>query len=556
MSADAIRVNAHALALVLKAAEPRAPLVDYHAALGPLLVKGHPQIAETRAFLGDLTECRRNLLSALRTTDSDAKAVDASLAAYLSKLQHLIRPLEGHGTQSPEPGPPWADAGVAAAVSVEWRHALNEGAGAEARMARADAAQPRGDVRFEMASVLLSVAMWKASKAAAVVCGVATGADNSLVAQAHQLYREAAGVVQHLSDKHVEGLGAQKAGDLDENILAGLYKFMLAEAESLTVLRAIEKGNVSSLIAGLALDVSQLYAQAFESVQRAVAPTVQALQDSAPHRRAHSRTSSQDMGVKGWTGYCRKFGSYLRYKAACFKSCMLAYHALDRMQATQGGDAVRLSQEADQILRTAAILGREYDGLPPNASDYQRQTFAFHLSDRVTKIEAQCQKDNVSVYMQKVPDTLPELPEAKQLVSAIDYSLPPPEPSIDYSLFSCFDLTQSSEHVVDVVEEGKPVVEKQEGAWWRWLLAAFAIPFLVVASVLGMLVWIILLPVKLFCCPLGFAAQLMWDITEWVIKAPARVALWASGKPWKPEKRDVRNLESTRSLTMGQIPSS
>ena len=50
----------------------------------------------------------------------------------------------------------------------------------------------------------------------------------------------------------------------------------------------------------------------------------------------------------------------------------------------------------------------------------------------------------------------------------------------------------------------------------------------------GAVVWVLLLPLKCFCCPLGCAVQLLWNVVEWLLKAPLRAMLWASGKPWKP----------------------
>lgn len=75
-----------------------------------------------------------------------------------------------------------------------------------------------------------------------------------------------------------------------------------------------------------------------------------------------------------------------------------------------------------------------------------------------------------------------------------------------------------------------------KATWWRWLLVAIALPLLVVVSLVGVLVWLVLLPVKILCCPLGCAAQVLADVVEWVVKAPLRGLLWASGKPWQPAK--------------------
>ena len=74
------------------------------------------------------------------------------------------------------------------------------------------------------------------------------------------------------------------------------------------------------------------------------------------------------------------------------------------------------------------------------------------------------------------------------------------------------------------------------GAWWQWLLVIVAMPVLAVISLVGAIVWLLLLPLKCCCCPLGCAAQLVWSAVEWLLKAPFRALLWASGKPWKPQR--------------------
>ena len=88
-------------------------------------------------------------------------------------------------------------------------------------------------------------------------------------------------------------------------------------------------------------------------------------------------------------------------------------------------------------------------------------------------------------------------------------------------------------------------------ACWRWLLVIVALPLLAIISVVGIVVWIVLLPLKCFCCPIGMVAQLIWDVFEWLIKAPLRGLLWASGKPWKPmqaSKFEKQHSQKTTSL--------
>ena len=48
---------------------------------------------------------------------------------------------------------------------------------------------------------------------------------------------------------------------------------------------------------------------------------------------------------------------------------------------------------------------------------------------------------------------------------------------------------------------------------------------------MGLVLWLVLLPVKIICCPLGCVVQLLFNVVEYLLKAPLRGLLWASGKP-------------------------
>ena len=49
----------------------------------------------------------------------------------------------------------------------------------------------------------------------------------------------------------------------------------------------------------------------------------------------------------------------------------------------------------------------------------------------------------------------------------------------------------------------KPEEEEEKPAWWRWLLVIIAMPILAILTVVGIVIWLVLLPVKIICCPIG-----------------------------------------------------
>lgn len=188
----------------------------------------------------------------------------------------------------------------------------------------------------------------------------------------------------------------------------------------------------------------------------------------------------------------------------------------------------------------------------------------------------QCKKENDTIIYNHIPDELPGPPEPKRLATPTEYRLPAPSLAVSEGIAStCY--TQNSAGVASAglaadlpgtsipgtkqlvaSQPGQQPVEPQpsaatgkEGtsdtACWRWLLVIIALPLLAIISLVGIVVWIVLLPLKCCCCPVGMIAQLVWDVFEWIIKAPLRGLLWASGKPWKPIKTAANETDNSKS---------
>ena len=86
-------------------------------------------------------------------------------------------------------------------------------------------------------------------------------------------------------------------------VVAGLRNTCLADAQSLTVLRAIQKGNAPGLIAGLAADTGGLYTEAGNGF----------------------RAGASQAGP----AFSPKLAAYGAYKAACFNATALAFTGTD-----------------------------------------------------------------------------------------------------------------------------------------------------------------------------------------------------------------------------------
>lgn len=257
-------------------------------------------------------------------------------------------------------------------------------------------------------------------------------------------------------------------------------------------------------------------------------------------------------GLQSISGKSSKLLLYLEYKSTVFASYAYTFHSTAQLEKMAGGDAVILSLEGQKECEQATQLGNSYDSSKPLLDTTGRANFHQGLVKAVKKAVATAEEDNSKVYFNPIPKQLPEMPTPKRLVMLIPFTFPSPDDSIDRtsdlkadwkaSLISPgpsvgVEITEVLDDNTKAQGSGSASQQSKESAWWRWLLVIFAAPLLLAITLLGVIVWIVLLPVKVFCCPVGCAAQILWSVFEWLVKAPLRAILWASGKPWAPEEK-------------------
>jgi hypothetical protein len=202
------------------------------------------------------------LVSASGASSSSGKQADAAAAA--ASPDEALEAAEsgaasGSSTASPLSAPP---SKLRMAGQYEWSEAvLSPPAGAPPRKAASS------DALFELASALVAVAT-RLMHAAALACldspsGVATPAST----RGYKLLREAAGMLEFAAREVLPALPAGLSADCDLQVVRALATAALADAQQLTVLRAVAKGNQPALIASLAADTAALYSQACSQVR-------------------------------------------------------------------------------------------------------------------------------------------------------------------------------------------------------------------------------------------------------------------------------------------------
>lgn len=273
-----------------------SPKVSFTAALRPHAPKDDPR-GTAKSFIKSLEEGYNAFASALQSTAISEESFFATMREYVSTLGALV-----DGAGGPAPGVDAALATVEAQKPTDENPASapTEGPPQNGEVDGADPVAPklvsssaikgdsplryaslfawnqvlfactpvkRSDAVFELASVLVASAVWALRRCASLCESTPTGVPSAASAQAYRLLRQAAGLLNYVAVNVVPLFRGEDAGpDLSPDALKGMAACLLADAQGITVLRAIQKGNQPSLIASLAVGTRSLYDEAAKAL--------------------------------------------------------------------------------------------------------------------------------------------------------------------------------------------------------------------------------------------------------------------------------------------------
>ncbi|KAK9868803.1 hypothetical protein WJX84_000981 [Apatococcus fuscideae] len=379
--AQDIFINAHLLGPGGKATVPPAFQQQLN------FSKSHRGKGAVETYIQNLTQARERLVGLLSSSKGTSEeSVDAACAEYSSHLLGLINePSTDAGAGSRVAG----NSRLRRMVAFAWQDALV--ASGQVQMA---------DSVFELASLLVAVAIWKMQKAAAICHeGGATGVDSSAAAQAFKLLRSAAGMLQCVLESCLPHLfGGCPSLDCNPQVVAGLRDACLADAQSLTVLRAIRKGNAPGLVAGLAADTGSLYTAAENGFRAGAA--------QAGPVASH------------------KLAAYCTYKAVTFNATALAFTGLTELGDGRGGAAVKCTQAAQAQSGAMREASQAFDSAPPVSTPTEHGPFDQNLQQTCARLASMAKQENDRVHFQHIPTELPALAQPKRLTALQPFELP------------------------------------------------------------------------------------------------------------------------------------
>ncbi|XP_061896580.1 BRO1 domain-containing protein BROX isoform X1 [Entelurus aequoreus] len=347
----------------------------------------------------DLRTSRARLLEMFTDVTCNADIMKNATDAYYSLLQCFIVPLDG-STQ---------DNKMRYIQNFKWTDTL-----------QGNTASAQQDAVFELVSMAFNVALWH-TKLASRIAGRENVSEDE-AKDVHRSLKVAAGIFKHLKEAHVPRLitPAAKGRDLETRVIDAYIIQSQAEAQEVTIARAIELKHNAAIVAALAFETANFY-----------------------HRADHALNTLEPECSSKWRKYLQlKYHFYLAY-AYC-------YHGQTLLDTDKCGEAIRSLQEADKCYTRAEELCKEYRHTkgPGSTAKPSEQLFFRKLGGLIRNTLDKCQRENGFIYFHKVPADPPhlELKANYGLAEPVPFELPPPSEQCSPEVYATFDLTKAAKH--------------------------------------------------------------------------------------------------------------
>lgn len=362
-------------------------------------LRGVPTNGLSQKICSELRQTRNLLLDVISNPNNEPSALTSALTNYLGLLDGFIVSLDEEKA---------GDSKLRHAIRYRWTNTLLGNTPTE-----------QYDTIFEKISILFNVAIWYMKHAA-----VYAGKDEPKMDEAkeiHKCLRLAAGIFTHIKDVLVVQLIEQpeKATDLDPRVLDTYIQQCTAEAQEVTIARAIELKHNPSLISALAHETSQMY-------------------------------KTSDCSLKVLTDKVTlKWQKYLQFKSAIYSAYAYNYFGENLLAQDKCGEAIKCLEESQSHYTKATQLAKEYSSTkgPGSTAKPHDHLFFRKLEPIVQRTLDKCVRENGFIYHQKVPPVAPdlELKATYGLVAPEEFTPSPRNAQWTADIYKAFDITKLPE---------------------------------------------------------------------------------------------------------------
>ncbi|XP_014216565.1 BRO1 domain-containing protein BROX-like [Copidosoma floridanum] len=375
----------------------------------------------TRKLCSDLRTCRSRLLDLIKNPNNTSTSVEPAFVSYLALLYGFIWEVDA-GEDNNEPIGRPNPSKLRNALVFKWTQTLL-GPGTVSF----------ADSIYEAANMSINLGLWFMKHAAMI----ASKNDITMneAKEVHSMLRRAAGIFTFVQTEFLPQLSNPPplGSDLDPRVINAYVNQCTAEAQEVTVARAVELKHNSNLISALANETSKLFMDAANTL-RPFKPEI----------------SGQ------WI-------KYLELKSMFYQSCAYNYCGENLLSMDKCGEAIRALKESEACLTKAKTLCQEYgktNGPAPRIKPDQHAVFK-RLAPLVKRTLEKCERENSLIYHHSVPQELPALDTKATygLVSPINFQMPAPNSL--WNLDICRALTGFETAKIGK-EQDLPAVKEEE----------------------------------------------------------------------------------------------
>uniref|UniRef100_A0A7N6AS55 BRO1 domain-containing protein BROX n=1 Tax=Anabas testudineus TaxID=64144 RepID=A0A7N6AS55_ANATE len=338
----------------------------------------------------DLRTTRARLLEMFTDVTCNPEIMKSATDAYLSLLQGFISSLDGTTQENK----------MRFIQNFKWTDTL-----------QGNTPSAQQDAVFELVSMAFNVAIWYTKFASRL-----------------------AGKEKYI---HIPRLitPAEKGRDLDPRVIDAYIIQCQAEAQEVTIARAIELKHNATLIAALSFETANFYQKA-----------------------DHTLNTLEPECSSKW----RK---YFQLKQHFYMAYAYCYNGQTLLASDKCGEAIRSLQEAEKCYSRAEALCKEYRQTkgPGTTAKPSEQLFFLKLGGVIKNTLEKCQRENGFIYFHKVPAEAPqlELKASYGLAEPVAFELPPLSEQCTAEVYATFDLTKGpkNDKAKPKEEEVRPVKE-------------------------------------------------------------------------------------------------
>uniref|UniRef100_A0AAY4BRM7 BRO1 domain-containing protein BROX n=1 Tax=Denticeps clupeoides TaxID=299321 RepID=A0AAY4BRM7_9TELE len=328
----------------------------------------------------DLRTTRARLLEMFTDITCNPEIMKNATNAYFSLLQGFIVSLDGTTQENK----------LRFIQNFKWIDTL-----------QGNAASAQQDAIFELVSMAFNVALWYTKYASRL-------------------------------ETHIPRLitPAEKGRDLEPRVIDAYTVQSQAEAQEVTIARAIELKHNAALIAAIAFETANFY------------------------QKADHTLNTLD------PEYSSKWRKYLQLKQHFYMAYAYCYHGQTLLATDKCGEAIRSLQEAEKCYSKAEALCKEYRQTkgPGSTAKPSEQLFFLKLGGLIKNTLEKCQRENGFIYFHKVPAEAPllELKASYGLAEPIPFEFPHLSEQCTPEVYATFDLTKGAKD-----DKAKPKQEEE-----------------------------------------------------------------------------------------------